>query len=205
MRHLVSFFESTVHQPSTLIIVDVQKSFAKFFNNKYLSKLNKYAKQFENVYQIWDNHIDGNNPDPDYLYDHDPDIENSSDLYKFNNQKDLIEKRYNYNVNVDFYKKILDEEVFKRIKQLESQNALKKGDLFKTKEGTCIVYIGNNHKWHHVGKKLYNLFVDLIDKDVVITGGSNGECLEDVFISAQSIGVLIKKDIRYIYSATHCP
>jgi hypothetical protein len=35
-------------------------------------------------------------------YDNNPDIENKDDLYKFNNQVDLIEKRYNYDVNADF-------------------------------------------------------------------------------------------------------
>ncbi len=190
---------------STLIIVDVQKSFKKFFSEMYIHKLKEYCNQFSNVYQIWDNHHHGKNVDKDYLYDKDPEIPIDKDLYHFPNQKELIEKRYNYDVDADFYKRILDKEVYNDIKKKEDNKTIKKGDLFKTKEGTAIVYIGNNHKWFHIPIKLYNLFLELKGKEITIVGGSDSECLEDVYITGISMNVKIKRDHRYIYSANHCP
>jgi hypothetical protein len=190
---------------STLIIVDVQKSFRPFFTEMYLHELKKYCNEFSNVYQIWDNHPDGKNVDKDYLYDENPDIPIHKDLYHFPNQKDLIEKRYQYDVDAEFYKKILDKQLFQEINNKEENEQLKRGDIFETKEGTHIVYIGNNHKWYHVGKKMYNLFTDLKGKEITIVGGSSEECLLDVITAATSLGVIVKPNYKFIYSAVHCP
>ena len=204
MKYLKTF-ES--YKGDILIIVDVQKSFKKFFSEMYLNELKKYCNQFSEVYQVWDNHVDGKNVDKDYLYDHEPDIPVHHDLYHFPNQTELIEKRYNYDVDADFYKKILDKEVYNEIKEKESNNQLKKGDIFPTKEGTYIVYTGNNHKWHHLSKKLYEILLGLKNKNkgVVLVGGADGECLEDIYISAISIGVNIKRNWKYIWTSTSCP
>jgi hypothetical protein len=190
---------------SILIVVDVQKSFRSFFTEMYIHKLKEYCKEFSNVYQIWDNHSHGKNVDKDYLYDHVPDIPVSDDLYQFPNQTELIEKRYNYDVDVDFYKKILDKEVYNEIKQKEENKTIKVGELFKTNEGTAIVYIGNNHKWFHLPVKLYNLFLELRGKKVIVVGGADLECTEDICISGESMGVEMKRNYKYIYSANHCP
>ena len=72
--------------------------------------------------------------DKDYLYDESPEIPIHKDLYYFPNQKDIIEKRYNYDVNVDFYKKILDKEVYYKISKMEEEKNLKKGDIFFNKK-----------------------------------------------------------------------
>lgn len=189
-----------------LLIVDVQKSFSKFFTQNYLNKLIEYAKSYDNVYQIWDNHVEGSNIDNDYLYDKKPDIPSMhNDLYVFPNQKMLIEKRYNYNVNANFYKKILDEETYKIMKDKESKQILKRGEIFKTNEGTVIVYIGNRHVYFHCPKKLYELLLKLKGKHLTVVGGSDSECLSDVFTTCESLGVLVKRDWKYIYSATNCP
>lgn len=198
-------FENQTHQNKILIIVDVQKSFRKFFSEMYLNKLKKYCESFQTVYQIFDNHVDGSNIDKDYLYDDDHEISIHDDLYEFPNQKDIIEKRYNYNINVDFYKKILSVKDLKKIKELETSGKLKIGDLFKTKEDTYIIFIGNKHRWLHLPKKLINIFQSLKGKEVTFVGGADAECLTDIFISAESLGVKAKRDHRYIYSATHCP
>jgi len=202
MRYLKTF-ES--HSNGSLIIVDVQKSFRKFFSEMYLNELKKYCNNFQNVYQIWDNHTDGKSVDKDYLYDESPVIPIHKDLYHFTNQKDLIEKRYNYNVDADFYKKILDKEVYNEISDKEDNSLLKKGDIFPTKEGTYIVYVGNNHKWHHLSKKLYDLLLSLRNETVTIVGGADGECLEDIYTAALSLGVKIKRDWKFIYTSTSCP
>jgi hypothetical protein len=192
-------------QNDVLIIVDIQKSFRKFFTEMYLHELNKYCQTFSEVYQIWDNHIDGKNVDKDYLFDERPDVPVHNDLYNFPNQKDIIEKRYNYDVDVDFYKKELDSKTYKSIKSKEQENKIKKGDLFHTKHGTALVYIGNNHKWFHVPKKLFNLFNNLKGRQVTIVGGADSECLSDVFTAAESMGVNIKRDWRFIWTASSCP
>lgn len=190
---------------SNLLIVDVQKSFKKYFTSIYVDQLMKYCKQFTNVYQVWDNHVDGKNPDVDYLYDDNPDIPVNPDLYNWPNQRDIIEKRYNYNVSIDFFKKILDKQTYQNIKSLESQKRLKVGNKFQTTEGTHIFFVGNNHKWVHLPKKLYNLLNKLKGQELIVVGGSDLECLHDIFVAAESIGVKVKRDHRYIWSASNCP
>jgi len=171
----------------------------------YINQLTKYCNNFNEVYQICDNHVDGKNVDKDYLYDDDPEIPIHDDLYHFPNQTDLIEKRYNYDVDADFYKKILDKEVYDKISDMEESKSLKKGDIFNTKEGTIITYIGNKHVWFHSPIKLYELLKSLKDKEVTIVGGADSECLEDVVTTAESLGVKIKRDYKYIYTANSCP
>jgi hypothetical protein len=204
----ISLFEKYTGQKDVLIIVDVQKSFSKYFTKNYIKSLIKYSNKFDEVYQIFDNHHEGTQIEKDYLYDESPKIEDKSDLYKFPNEKDLIEKRYNYDVDADFFKKVLDKETHQEIKSKEKN--LKKGEFFSTTEGTIIVYIGNNHKWFHVPKKLYDLFNKLKEAQtentgITIVGGAQGECLEDIITTAKSLGLVINKNSKYIYSATHCP
>lgn len=186
---------------TNLIICDVQKSFKKWFTDKYLSELNKYCLEFSNVYQIFDNHPNGKNPDNDFLYDDDHDIDNKKDLYRFNNQKDLIEKRYLYDVDVEYFKKILSKETYNDIKSKK----LKRGDIFITTEDTYIVYIANNHRWFHCPKSLSDLLNKLKGKEVVMVGGAEHECWLDVETVATSLGVIIKPNSKYIYSSTNCP
>jgi hypothetical protein len=193
--------ESSHNKESNLIIVDVQKSFKNWFTEKYVNELKRYSSGFTNVYQIWDNHHHGKNVDKDYLYDHDPEIPIDKDLYTFPNQKELIEKRYNYDVDVEFYKKVLDKETYDKIKNTK----LKRGNYFPTTEGTIIVYIGNNHQWFHVPLKLYKILKSLVGKQVTIVGGSDSECLEDIVTTCESLGVKIKRDWKYIYTASSCP
>ena len=199
----IKTFES--YSNKTLIIVDVQKSFKKYFSEMYLNELNKYCNNFQSVYQIWDNHVDGKSVDKDYLYEDEPEVPTHDDLYDFPNQTDLIEKRYNYDVDADFYKKILDKEVYDKISDMEESKSLKKGDIFNTKEGTIITYINNNHVWFECPKKLYDILKSLKGKEVTIVGGSDSECLEDVVTTAESLGVKIKRDYKYIYTANSCP
>ena len=114
MRYIKTF-ENHNKNKDILIIVDVQRSFKKFFTEMYIHELKKYCKEFSRVYQIWDNHHLGKNVDKDYLYDENPDIPVHDDLYHFPNQIDLIEKRYQYDVDADFYKKVLDEDTYKEV------------------------------------------------------------------------------------------
>jgi hypothetical protein len=213
MRYLKTFESHS--SDDVLIIVDVQKSFSKYFTDNYVSQLKDYSRGFGRVYQIWDNHVDGKNVDKDYLYDEDPEAPMNGDLYHFPNQSDLIEKRYNYNVDADFYKKILDKSVYEDIKSREDEGSLVRGDSFPTKEGTLIIYIGNNHKWYHMPKKLHELFEEINQaqslnesmsvNDVIMVGGADRECLDDVETAAKVMGVRLKRNEKFVYSATHCP
>lgn len=209
MRYLKTFESHSTND--ILIIVDVQKSFKEFFTDNYIEELKKYCKKFNKVYQIWDNHHLGKNVDKDYLYDRDPEEEDTNDLYEFPNQIDLIEKRYNYDVTVDFYKPVLDESEYEEIKRKEDGGELNRGDFFHTNEGTIIVYIGNNHRWHHLPKKLYDLFMEITEAQiednvsVTIVGGADGECITDIEVAAKSLGVSFNTNDNYIYSAKNCP
>jgi hypothetical protein len=214
MRYLKTF--ESHNRKDILIVVDVQKSFKEFFNDTYLNELKKYCNRFDRVYQIWDNHHLGRNVDKDYLYDEDPEIPVHKDLYHFPNQAELIEKRYNYDVDADFYKKVLSPDTYKEVSEKEDANELKKGDFFPTNEGTLIVYVGNNHKWYHMPKKLHELFEEVVEaqsvneglnevRDVILVGGADGECLTDIETAAVAMGVKLKRNERYIYSASDCP
>jgi len=214
MKYL-RLFENFQNNGSILIIVDVQRSFCKYFNDEYLNQLKRYCEDFKEVYQLWDNHVNGKKVDKDYLYDDDHESDSDDDLYKFPNQKDTIEKRYNYDVDADFYKNILDPQIYNKVKSKEKDKTLQKGEFFPTKEGTIIVYIGNNHNWYHVPKKLFDLFNEISQAqanerlenvgEVVLVGGAEGECLEDIEITAKSLGVKATRNSKFIYSATECP
>jgi hypothetical protein len=209
MKQIRSFREFSIDEnmdySNNLIIVDVQYSFRKFFTEMYINLLQKHCENFENVYLIWDNHHEGKNVDKDYLFDDEPEIPISDELYKFPNTKSIIEKRYNYDVDANFYKKILSKEVFQQVSELEDNKKLKRGDLFPTTEGTVIVYIGNHHRWFHCPKKLYEVLTSLKNKKVEIVGGSDSECFLDVMTTAQSLGCDITPNHKFIWSANHCP
>jgi hypothetical protein len=214
MRYLKTFESHS--SKDILIVVDVQKSFHDFFTDNYVNELKKYCNEFSKVYQIWDNHHLGKNVDKDYLYDEDPEIPNHDDLYDFPNQVDLIEKRYNYDVDADFYKRVLTPETYEEVKKKEDAKELKRGDFFPTNEGTLIVYVGNNHIWYHLPKKLHELFTEVVEaqdlnenlndvRDVILVGGADGECLTDIETAAEAMGVKLRLNHKYIYSASHCP
>lgn len=188
-----------------LVIVDTQKSYKKFFSEMYLHELKKYCNTFKEVYQIWDNHVDGKNVEDDYLYKQNPTIPIHDDLYQFPNQKDLIEKRYRYDVDVDFFKDKMGKETYKLLKIKEERGDIKVGDYFKIKDGIHLVFVGNNHRWFECPKKLWDLVQNLKGKNVTIVGGADNECLEDIYVLMESMGINIKRNWRYIWSANHCP
>jgi len=49
------------------------------------------------------------------------------------------------------------------------------------------------------------MLLSLKNKNVIIVGGADSECLEDIYTAALSIGVNIKRDWKYIYTANSCP
>lgn len=189
------------HSQKTLLIVDVQRGFSKYFNDDYLKALRDHCKNYDTVYQIYDNHPNGKPENLDYLYDDDHKGGAQADLYDFPNEKEKIEKRYLYNVRLSYFKKVLPDEDYKRAHHLASSGKLKKGNMYNTAGGTQIVYVGNNHGWYHVPAKMVEFFKAHKNKSVEIVGGSQGECLEDILVAAIANGVNAKVNNRFVYSA----
>lgn len=182
-----------------LLVVDVQKSFKKFFTDNYVSAIENYTKEFKKVYYIWDNHSKGKDVGTDYLYKANV-KSNTTDLYSFNNVTEYIEKRYNYDVNADYYKNIVDSSTLDAM-----SGKLKRGDLFKTKFGTYIVYVGNNHRFFHIPKKLADMVEENKLSEIEVIGGSSNECLLDVCVAIRALGGKVKTNYDYIYSGSNCP
>jgi hypothetical protein len=203
MKYLAQYTDFNLD--SILLIIDVQKSFSEFFTKNYVKALKKYCNNFDKVYQIYDNHVEGKNPDKDYLYHNNPKSPVNGDIYTFPNQVDIIEKRYRYDVEIDFFKKELSNEQYKLIKKREENDEIEIGEYFETKKGTLLVFIKNNHNWFECPKKLFNLLKSWKNVEVVLVGGADSECLTDVEVTAKSLGVKVKRNDNYIYSAKNCP
>lgn len=184
---------SLINHDDILLIVDVQSNFKKYFPkdpNSYLKKLDKYSEEFKTVYQIWDSNS-GSKP-----------------TYKFKNQVDLVEKKFGVKKFYSKYKggfkewitKIFDEKVLDKFNS--HKNKFKEGDAFKLKTGNeFLIYIGNTHKWFYVNSELVELFQKLRGKKIILVGGAESECLEDVYVALKSFNVTPVYNHQYIYSA----
>lgn len=191
---------SLINHDKILLIVDVQSNFKKYFPNDvngYLKKLDNYCLEFPSgkteqggVYQIWDSN------------------RGSKPTYKFKNQVDLVEKKFGIKKFYSKYKGGFKEWIYyifddKTIEKFfAKKNKFNEGDSFKVKDkDEYLVYIGNQHKWFYVNEELVHLFQKLRGKKVVVVGGADGECLEDVFIAAKAFNLTPLYNHQYIYSA----
>ena len=184
---------SLINHDGILLVVDVQSNFKKYFPkdpNSYLKKLDAYCEEFPTVYQIWDSNS-GSKP-----------------TYKFKNQKDLLEKKFGVKKFYSKYKggfkewiyNIFDEKTLERFNS--HKNKFKEGDAFKIKDkNEFLIFIGNNHNWFYVNEELVDLFKKLRGKKVIVVGGAESECLEDVYIALKSFNVKPIYNHQYIYSA----
>lgn len=198
---LQEFLNETIslqNEDGILVIVDVQSNFKKYFPNSpnsYLKNLDKYCEKFpegsnlKGVYQIWDSN-NGSKP-----------------TYKFKNQKELIEKKYGVKNMYSKYKggfnewvqHLFDETTLNKFNSKKGK--FKEGEAFKVKDkNEFLIYIGNNHKWFYVDEELYTFFKKLNRKKVIVVGGADSECLEDVYISLKSFNVDPVYNHLYIYS-----
>jgi len=176
-----------------LFVVDVQSEFEKFIPKNFVSKLNKYCKEFKQVYQIWDSN------------------KSKKPTYKFPNQVAKLEKQFGVK---KYYKKleggieewfnmIFDEKSATKIIDALKKNEIKEGDKFKLKDkDEYLVYIDNEHNWFYVNSNLYNAFKKLKNKSIVIVGGAGDECIRDVYISSKAFGIYPIYNHEYIYDAT---
>jgi deoxyxylulose-5-phosphate synthase len=142
------------------------------------------------VYQIWDSN------------------RGSKPTYKFKNQRELIEKKFGikkyYSKYIGGFKewieKLFDEKTLQQFN--DKKNKFNKGDAFKIKDkNEFLIYIGNNHKWFYVDEELFNFFQKLRGKKVILVGGSNLECIMDIYVSAKSFNITPIYNHQYIYSA----
>lgn len=195
MKYLKYFKEnkSLEKNDNILFVVDVQSEFEKFIPKNFVSKLNKYCKEFKHVYQIWDSN------------------KSKKPTYKFPNQVAKIQKQFGvkkYYKNLkggieEWFNTIFDEESAKKIIVAIKTKEIKEGDKFKLKDkNEYLVYIDNEHNWFYVNSDLYNTFKKLKSKSVVIVGGAGDECIRDVYISLKSFGIYPIYNHEYIYDAT---
>lgn len=172
----------------TLIIVDVQKEFKDYIPQGYIEKLSNYCKDFDTVYQIWDSN------------------KAKKQSYKFPNEKKSIEKKYGVKSDSSKYS-TFDAYLKDNLKHdkdynyiMNNYNKIKKGEKFEFKNG-YIVRINNNHIWFYCNKNLTELFNSLNNKKVIIVGGGDLECIDDIYYSLKSFGVIPTKNHQLIYSS----
>ncbi len=194
MKYLKYFKEnkSLEDNDGILFVVDVQSEFEKFIPKNFVAKLNDYCEDFKQVYQIWDSN------------------KTKKPTYKFTNQVSKIEKQFGVKKYYDkleggieeWFNTIFDETSATKIVKSLKKKEIKEGDKFKLKDKhEYLVYIDNNHDWFYVNSELYKTFKKLKNKSIVIVGGADNECLEDVYISAKAFGVYPIYNHNYIYSA----
>lgn len=166
-----------------LIVVDVQKQFDKFTPQNYEKNIFSYCEKFpkddnigKGVYQIWDG--------------------NKAQNFTYNFPNTLKTIRKNYGIKFDNKIKETVQQLAKRF-----PNAAE-GQKFKlVGKNAYLVKVNNNHRWFYVNENLYNLYLKLKGKTVIIVGGADDECLEDIYVSMKSFGVNPVYNHEYIYSA----
>lgn len=158
-----------------LVIVDVQKEFAKFIQGDLVDELYDYAEKFDKVYQIWDSNQNQIAP-----------------TYEFPNQVETVKKKFGKN---HFNGKI------QKFTQ-DVEDISPEGTTFKLTDGNgYVVRVDNNHEWFYVNPEITNMIEEIKDDDVVLVGGADGECLEDVEVAFKAFGLSFRVNKKYVYSA----
>lgn len=166
-----------------LVIIDVQKQFSEFIPQGFVKNIFKYCEEFpkndnegKGVYQIWD--------------------ANKAQNFSYNFPNTLQTIKKNYGTKFDSgIKKLADNLTLKYPK-------CKEGTKFKLKDrNSYMVRINNNHKWFYVNEELYNLYLKLKGKTIIICGGAGGECARDLEISMKSFGINPIYNHDYMYDA----
>ena len=158
-----------------LVIVDVQADFEKFIQHDLVDELYDYAENFGQVYQIWDTHKTDIAP-----------------TYKFPHQVDSVKKKYGKNH--------FSSEVKEFIKDKKHETF--EGNTFKLNGGKgYIVRIDNQHQWFWVNPEIVELIEKFHNQKVILVGGANNECLEDVYQAFKAFGLDVQINKKYVYSA----
>lgn len=160
---------------NTLVVVDVQKQFNKYIQYDLVDELSKYAETFDRVYQIWDTHNGVVGP-----------------THSFPKQVDSVPKK--------FGKKFFSKKVQAFINSVE--DSTEEGKVFKLSDGEgYIVRVENNHDWFYVNPEIVELINEIKDDKVILAGGADGECLEDVYQAFLAFDIDVEINDKYTYSA----
>jgi hypothetical protein len=164
-----------------LVVVDVQGEFSDFIPQGFEQNIVEYCQEFpkddngKGVYQIWDAN------------------KATGFTYTFPNQILAVMKHYGTKFD-DNIRNIS----FNKLPQDSPE-----GKLFKFGDSNrYLVKVNNNHGWFYVPEELYNLYQTLKGKTVIVVGGADSECLQDVYISMKSFGVVPVYNHNFIYNAT---
>lgn len=170
-----------------LLIVDVQENFNKYFTDDYLLFLKKYCKNFNRVFQVFDN-IDIDVPS-----------------YTFPNQVAIYDKQYGGELLIDDVEYYFSEPMWNEVNQ-KLEEIPDVGDIFETKYNDYWVYIGGQHKWFFCNNKLATLFKTFKNQNrkIILVGGANGECLHDIYITMLSFDINVELNDDFIYSFNGC-
>lgn len=156
----------------TLVIVDIQKNFSAFFDEKYLSKVENIINQgWDNIIVVVDN-IDGDPQIPSF-------INNAANkiLYKqYGGWEQSLIDEYLDNGEIET---IEDDEVYKIGKE--------------------YIVRGNIHEFFQIPEDMEMVFKNL--QDATIIGGGDQECLDDIESALRYFGVDVKRNSSGIYRA----
>jgi hypothetical protein len=189
MKSIVNFvplFEQ--YNNETLIIVDVQEPFSKWWNNAghetLPNDINDYCKNFHKVYQIWDDH-DAKSPS-----------------WKFNNEVAVLRKHYGVDQpdgEIQDYSAYFEGDELKNVMDTINSGVLEPA-IFKRKEGNYAILVCGSHKWFLATKELVETLL-LINDDIILVGGAEGECLKDIEVLLKLIGKTFSVNYEYTYAA----
>jgi len=158
-----------------LVIVDVQKEFDEYIQHDLVDALSEYAEKFDTVYQIWDTHNNSVAP-----------------THSFPGQIDSVPKK--------FGKKHFSDEVQEYIKNLKASST--NGRTFKLSDDEgYVVRVKNNHDWFYVNPEIAKLIHELKGRKIILAGGADGECLEDIYQAFLAFGLNVHINKKYTYSA----
>lgn len=159
-----------------LIVVDVQKEFEQWIPQGLVDKINEYSDGFDTVYQIWDSN------------------KATGPSYTFHNQQGTYEKKYGTTYSkeiVDYSKKLLEEDP-----------NIEEGAIVNVSDWKgVLVRVKNNHKWFYVNERLKEFYNTLKGRKVILIGGADNECLEDVYESMKAFEINTIYNHEYIYSS----
>lgn len=157
-----------------LVVVDVQDEFDEFIQFDLVKELTEYSKEFDKVYQVWDSH------------------EAETPTHTFPNQVKTVEKLFGKNHFNDEVRQFID----------EAKNSTEEGKLFKlSNDHGYLVRVDNNHDWFYINPEIYDMIEELKGHQIVLVGGADGECLEDVKVAIETFGIPVTMNDKYIYSA----
>lgn len=155
----------------TLIIVDIQKEFAKFFNEEYLERVDILIKQnWDRVITIVDDNDEAHIPR--FIYEY---------------SDEILHKSYGG----------IDKEYIDELIQDGEIEIVNENDIYRF-DGRLIIP-GNIHENFLVPEDMEMIFKQL--QTVTLIGGADQECLDDIENSLAYLGVKVIRDHSCIYDA----